>query len=232
MKKPISFSRNHATYAPMPPMNDGHQRNGNHPGSRREVAQFLQSTIYAAWFEPADSFLPPPMPSRVVRHGPKRFRQSRSEDSQFFPVKNGKLMQQFLAMWSQFNQYFTMVLITMPASTAPCSTRRSTKLYRAVMAQAEPLREGGDGGPSSRRQPFDGEENLMLLWFDAFRPSSFFAEMQKLADPIAELGELAIPRHRNVSVGRFRANVLIAGNHGRSSRIVSRYNGFRTEPSL
>jgi hypothetical protein len=153
------------------------------------------------------------MSPRVVRHGPKRFGQSRPEESQFFPVKKGKPVQQILAVRRQFNQYLTMVLITRAASHCPVFHQAIHQLHRAVMAQAKPLGKRRDAWPSSRRQPFDGEKNLMLLWFEAYGSRGFFAEMQELANPIPEFRKLAISRQRNVSVGRFRANVLIAGNH-------------------
>ena len=68
----------------------------------------------------------------------------------------------------------------------------------------------------------------MLLRFNADGSGSLFAEVEELADSISEFGELAVPRYRNVFVGRFRANVVVAGNHGRpANRIVSRYKAPR-----
>jgi hypothetical protein len=83
----------------------------------------------------------------------------------------------------------------------------------AVMAQAKPLRKRPDGGTSSLGQSFDGEQDLVLMRFDALKPSGFFAEVQELADAIAELSKLAISRGRNLSATWSRVNVLAVGNH-------------------
>jgi hypothetical protein len=83
----------------------------------------------------------------------------------------------------------------------------------AVMAQAKPLRKRPDGGKSSFRQSFNGEQDLVLLRFDALRPSGFFAQVQELADAIAELGKLAILGSRNLSAVCSRENTLAARNH-------------------
>jgi hypothetical protein len=45
----------------------------------------------------------------------------------------------------------------------------------AVMAQAKPLRKRPDIGAGSLGQSFDGEQDLVLLRFDALCPSGFFA---------------------------------------------------------
>jgi hypothetical protein len=50
-------------------------------------------------------------------------------------------------------------------------------LNRTVMAQAKPLRKRPDGGTSSFRQSFNGEQDLVLLRFNALRPSGFFAQV-------------------------------------------------------
>jgi hypothetical protein len=44
-----------------------------------------------------------------------------------------------------------------------------------VMTQAEPLRKRLDRWTSSLGQSFDCQQDLVLLRFDALRPSSFFA---------------------------------------------------------
>jgi hypothetical protein len=49
------------------------------------------------------------------------------------------------------------------------------EFYRAVMTQAESFRKRPDCGTASLGQSFYGQEDLVLLGFDALRPSSFFA---------------------------------------------------------
>ena len=89
------------------------------------------------------------------------------------------------------------------------------KFYSTVMAQAESFRKRPDGGTTSRRQPFYGQEHLVLLGFDSLRTSGFFTQVQELADAIAELGKLSVSRSRYLSAASSRRNFLAVGNHER-----------------
>jgi hypothetical protein len=87
------------------------------------------------------------------------------------------------------------------------------QFHHAVMAKAEPVREGCDRGAGFFGQAFDGEEKLVLLRFNVTGASGFFAEVQELADAVTEFRKLAITCLGNISVHFSRANVAIAGNH-------------------
>jgi hypothetical protein len=95
------------------------------------------------------------------------------------------------------------------------------EFHRTVVAQAEPFRKRPDCWTTSLRQSFYGEEDLVLLRFDALRPGSFFAYMQELTYAKAELGKLPVSRSRNLSAARSRFNVLAAGDHERHLTLIS-----------
>jgi hypothetical protein len=99
------------------------------------------------------------------------------------------------------------------------------QLCRTVMAKAEPLRKRAHGGTSSLGHSFDGEQELVLLRFDAFGPGCFFAHMQELADAVTEFGKLAVARSRNISAVYSRLNAVVTHNHFSvpAKSIVSRW---------
>jgi hypothetical protein len=153
------------------------------------------------------------MCSRMVHDNPQRFGKSRTRNAQFLPVQNGELVQQFLAVRGEFNQYLATVPITGPAFHCPMFHQAIHKLYSAVMAKAKSMGKSRDGRTSTPRQSLDRKQKLMLLRFDALRSGGFFAEVQKLTDAIPEFGEPAVTRNRDILAVRFRANILAAESH-------------------
>jgi hypothetical protein len=124
-------------------------------------------------------------------------------------------------MWSQFNEHFTTILNTVPACYRSLLHEAVNKFYRAVMAQAESFRKRPDGGTTSHRQPSNGQEHLVLLGFNSLRTSGFFTQVQELADAIAKLGKLPVPRCRYLSAALCRRNFLAAWNHQRHLILIS-----------
>jgi hypothetical protein len=55
------------------------------------------------------------------------------------------------------------------------------------MPQAKPGRHCLDRRTRSRGQAFDSEKQLMLLRLNSVRSRSFLTEVEKLANPVAEL---------------------------------------------
>ena len=109
----------------------------------------------------------------------------------------------------------------MPACYRSLLHEAINKFYGAVMAQAESFRKRPDGGTTSRRQSFYGQEHLVLLGFNSLRTSGFFAQVQELADAIAKLGKLPVSRSRYLSAALSRGNFLAAGNHKRHLILIS-----------
>jgi hypothetical protein len=81
------------------------------------------------------------------------------------------------------------------------------------MAKAKPLGKCCYGGTSSLRQPFDCEQQLVLLGLDGPGSGGFFAEVQELTDAVPKFSELAVTRDRNISAVCFRANISAAESH-------------------
>jgi hypothetical protein len=66
------------------------------------------------------------------------------------------------------------------------------QLHCAVVAQAQTVRNRCHCRSCAFRQSPDGQQKLMLLWFHAMRARSLFGKVQKLPDPEAKLGKLAV----------------------------------------
>lgn len=116
----------------------------------------------------------------------------------------------------------------MPACYRPLFHEAVDKFYGAVMAQAESFRKRPDRGTTSPRQPFNGQEYLVLLGFKSLRTSGFFAQVQKLADAIAKLGKLPVSRSRYLSAASFRRNSLDAVNHEQHLILISYHDVTRS----
>jgi hypothetical protein len=86
-------------------------------------------------------------------------------------------MQQLIAMRRQLNQHLSMIFTTGKPPHRPTFDQAVDQFHRAVMPQAKPVRKRGNGRASPRRQTFESEKKLMLLWLNAYRPGSFFTEM-------------------------------------------------------
>jgi len=149
----------------------------------------------------------------VGQYSQKRFRENGARNPQFLPEQNGELVQQFFTMRSKFYKDFTAVLFAVPACHPSALHEAVNQLNRTVMAKTKSLRKRTHGGTSSLGQSFDGEQELVLLRFDALGPGDFFAYMQKLADAVAKFGKLAIARSRNISMVCSRLNAVVAQNH-------------------
>jgi hypothetical protein len=122
---------------------------------------------------------------------------------------------------SKLDEHFTTIFNAM--STRYCSLldKPVNQLNRAVMSQAQSLRKSPDCRAASLRKPFNGQEDLVLLWLDSLRPRSFFAQVQKLADAIAEFGELPVSRGRYLFAAWSRQNFLAAQGHARHPVLIS-----------
>jgi hypothetical protein len=108
-------------------------------------------------------------------------------------MQNRKLMQQSLAVRRDFYQHLAMVIISVPAPQGTAFNETVDKLHGTMMAKAELARERSNCGADTLGQSFDGQEQLMLLRFDASGSGDLLAGMQELSNAVTELGELAEP---------------------------------------
>lgn len=97
-------------------------------------------------------------------------------------------------MRRQLYKNFTMILIAVLSRDSPLLHETINQFNRAVVTKAKAMRKRGNGRARSFRQAFNGEKHLVLLRFDVTGASSVLAEVQELADAVAELRQLAITR--------------------------------------
>lgn len=83
----------------------------------------------------------------------------------------------------------------------------------AVVSQAKPFGKGRDRRPGVFGQTLQRDQELMRLWLDPFGAGCFLAAVQKTPDKMTKLSSFAKAKLRNISCGRTRFVVILAGNH-------------------
>ena len=105
-------------------------------------------------------------------------------------MKNGKLVQQVLAMPGEFDENLAMILVAVTPPYGAAGDKAVHEFHGTVMPQKQLLGESGNRGTRAARQTFDGKEKLVLVGFDAFGAGGFFTEMQELPNAAPEFGKL------------------------------------------
>src|SRR5205085_10727640 len=118
--------------------------------------------------------------------------QQRPEGLQSFAVIERQVAQQPLAPAGQFNQHHATVRSGRAAAYQPVALRAIDKLDRAVVLDLQPAGKFTNGGLQAGGQAFNGQQQLMLLRFEASFARGFLTEAQEVANVIAQLGERAI----------------------------------------
>lgn len=116
-------------------------------------------------------------------------------------------------MRGQLYENFAVIEVAMAPRYRSLLHQTVDQFHGAVMAKAKPVRERGNGGANPLGQAFNGQQELVLLRLDVTGTSGFLAEVQELADAVAEFRKLAIACLGNRSWSCSRANLAIAGNH-------------------
>lgn len=150
----------------------------------------------------------------MLQDFPNGIEKGGSGNAKLVEMKNGKFGKDFFTVRRQLNQDLAPVTFTMAANHRAPVRQAVQELDGAVVAQAHSGRESSDGRAFGLRQPFDSEQKLMLLGFQAMSARSFFTEMKELADAITEFRELAIASQGNFNFGRGTRHIYI----------VTRYN--------
>jgi hypothetical protein len=66
--------------------------------------------------------------------------------------------------------------------------------HGALVPDLQPFGQLADGNAVAPGEPFDGQQSLMLLWRETNGVRRFFAEAQKLPQPLAQRGQrLVLP---------------------------------------
>ena len=107
-------------------------------------------------------------------------------------------MQQILAVGGEFNKYFAMILVVVPAFHCPAFHQTIHEFSSAVMAKAKPVGKRLNSRTNSLRQSLDRKQKLMLLGFNALGSGRFLAEAKELTDATPEFRKLPVARNRDI----------------------------------
>jgi hypothetical protein len=130
-------------------------------------------------------------------------------------------MQQFLTMRGKFYEHFPAVFLTVPTRDRSAIHEAIDQFNGTVMAQTEPFRKRPDGRTAPLRQSFYGQEDLVLMWFDALRSGRFLAQVLEVANAIAELRKLPVSLGRDLIAAWSRTKDVADGHHERHLILVS-----------
>jgi len=129
----------------------------------------------------------------------KRVAKGSAFNLQLRPNGNGEPAQPVFTARSQMQQNLASVLFAVLPRHCSLFFKPVNQLHCAVMTQAQPVRNRCHRRSRALRQPPDREQKLVLLRLQAVRPRSLFAKVQKLPDPEAKLGQLAVVGCGNLS---------------------------------
>jgi hypothetical protein len=104
------------------------------------------------------------------------------------PVQKRQLLEDLLTMRSQLDQDFAPVVLAVAAQNSATFDQTIDQFHCAVMAETQTFRQSFDCRTSASRQTFQGQQKLVLLRLNAVQARRLFAELQKLADMMPELG--------------------------------------------
>ena len=94
------------------------------------------------------------------------------------------------------NDYLAAIRLRRVADDVTAAFQAVNELNHAVMFELQPDGQLSDGRDGSRREPFEGEKQLVLLRLQPMRANLIVAETKKSADLAAELGQSAITSQR------------------------------------
>lgn len=114
--------------------------------------------------------------------------ECRSGGLPFLEVMNGQLVEELFAVTGQLDQYATPVIRGAKSTEKTSLDETVDQLDRAVVLELHPLRENSDGRFEVFGQASYGQQELMLLRFDAGFSGGGFAEPQEATDLEAKFG--------------------------------------------
>ena len=125
----------------------------------------------------------------MSEHGLKRTEQSRSRGAQLIPMRNGKQSQKLVGATRQPQRHPSRVVLARRAANPTLRFETIDEFYRRVVPDLQTLGQGANGDLPSQAASLDGQKRLMLLRLDAGRARRFFAEIQKAANFVAQVGK-------------------------------------------
>ena len=97
-----------------------------------------------------------------------------------------KLLQNSFTVRSNVQQDLAPVLTAAPAADKACGLQAVYQFHRAVVANLQPFRQFRDPWTDLPGQPFDCQQELVLLGLKSGFARRLLAEMQKSADEAPE----------------------------------------------
>jgi hypothetical protein len=99
-----------------------------------------------------------------------------------------QLFQQFFAGGRQFHQHLTAILLAWLADSGAPLYQPVNQFHRAVVSQAETIRQSAHRWNSVCRQTLNGEHQLMLLGLKAIGPRDLLTVLQIAANTKTDFG--------------------------------------------
>ncbi len=109
-------------------------------------------------------------------------------------VVQGKFRQDSLSLTGKRQENFAAIVVGSFAADALVGLEAVNQLDRAVMLQLHPVGEFSDSWPDAVGNPLNCQHQLVLLLFDARLAYRLLAEVQELANLVAELGQGLVVR--------------------------------------
>jgi hypothetical protein len=136
----------------------------------------------------------------VAKNGIQCPRQLGPGAFEFRPVSQCQPAQGRTASRGQSNPDFTFVVGARASRDCACNFKPVHQFHSAVMLDEKARGNLPNSGLYAFRKTVHGQQQLMLVRFDAMLLCSCLAEMKELADLPPKLGEIAILIRRKVSV--------------------------------
>jgi hypothetical protein len=114
------------------------------------------------------------------------------------PVRQRELPKQRGACRSQLHDHLAAVRFAPRTRHGSERFEAVHKLHGAVMTQAQTASQLADGGAPALWQPSNGQQQLMLLRFEAVGSRLSFTEMEKSSDSITEFGKSPVLGKRQI----------------------------------
>jgi hypothetical protein len=133
-------------------------------------------------------------------------------------------MQQRFAVSREFDQDLSLIFMAVSSTYRAALHQPVYEFNRAVVTKTELLRKRSNGWAGTLRQSFDSQEHLVLLRLDSLGASCFFAEVQKLPDPVTELGKAPKAKFRYIRSGRFGEVGVLTVTHQKRTLLTKAYH--------
>src|SRR5689334_3066924 len=100
-----------------------------------------------------------------------------------------KLLQYSFPMRRQIKQHFTAIFCCPLTAHEPSCLKSIDQFHSAMVLNLQPIGNFHDPRTNATRKPFEGEQQLMLLWLQACAARRLFAEVNESPYQPAKFGQ-------------------------------------------